>query len=95
MALSLVVRWLSIGINTLLHGTVTNEALKRRAMVVLDVEIARDAAARGFRYYDLNTSAGIEGVMQYKRNFASVAYPIARCRYRSPLIRTVRALVQR
>jgi len=77
------------------HGTVTNEALKRRAMVVLDVEIARDAAARGFRYYDLNTSAGIEGVMQYKRNFASAEHPIARCQYRSPLIRTVRALVQR
>lgn len=68
------------------HGTVTREALKRRAMVVLDVEIARDAAARGFRYYDLNTSAGIEGVMQYKRNFATTDYVIARCRYRSPLL---------
>ncbi|ACL25581.1 hypothetical protein Cagg_2714 [Chloroflexus aggregans DSM 9485] len=55
-------------------------------MVVLDVEIARDAAARGFRYYDLNTSAGIDGVMQYKRNFATTDYVIARCRYRSPLL---------
>ncbi|MCS6888424.1 MAG: GNAT family N-acetyltransferase [Chloroflexus sp.] len=77
------------------HGTVTREALKRRAMVVLDVEIARDAAARGFRYYDLNTSAGIEGVMQYKRNFATIDYPIARCRYRSPLLAPVIQLTHR
>lgn len=74
------------------HGTVTREALKRRAMVVLDVEIACDAAARGFRYYDLNTSAGIAGVMQYKRNFATTDHVIARCRYRSPLLKPVIAL---
>ncbi len=74
------------------HGTVTSAALKRRAMVVLDVEIARDAAARGFRYYDLNTSAGIEGVMTYKRNFATTDHIIARCRYRSPLVRPLLAL---
>lgn len=77
------------------HGTVTREALKRRAMVVLDIEIARDAAARGFRYYDLNTSAGIEGVMQYKRNFATTDHRIARCRYRSPLLTPVINLAQR
>ncbi|ABY34070.1 MULTISPECIES: GNAT family N-acetyltransferase [Chloroflexus] len=77
------------------HGTVTREALKRRAMVVLDVEIVRDAAQRGFRYYDLNTSAGIEGVMNYKRNFATTDHRLARCRYRSPLIRPLHGLIRR
>ncbi|WP_298816901.1 GNAT family N-acetyltransferase [Chloroflexus sp.] len=77
---------------TVWHGTVTDAALKRRAMVVLDVEIARDAAARGFRYYDFNTSAGIEGVMNYKRNFATTDYAVARCRYRSPIARPLLAL---
>ena len=68
------------------HGTVTREALKRRAMVVLDTEIIRDAATRGYQYYDLNTSAKIEGVVTYKQNFGSVPYPLARCRYQSQVL---------
>lgn len=54
------------------HGTVSREALPRRAMVVLDTEIIRDAIARGYSWYDLNPSANLEGVMAYKRNFGPV-----------------------
>ncbi|WP_298816918.1 GNAT family N-acetyltransferase [Chloroflexus sp.] len=77
---------------TLWHGTATREGLARRALIVLDVEIIRDAVARGFRYFDYNTRAGIEGVMRYKRNFATTDHVIARCRYRNPLWQSLSSL---
>lgn len=80
---------------TLWHGTATRNALTRRALFVLDVEIIRDAIEQGLRYFDFNTSAGIEGVMQYKRNFATTDYPLPRCEYRSPVLKPLRHLVHR
>ncbi|WP_322487351.1 GNAT family N-acetyltransferase [Chloroflexus sp.] len=80
---------------TLWNGTATRDALARRALFVLDVEIIRDAIARGLSFFDFNTSAGIEGVMQYKRHFATTDYIIARCEYRSPMLQPLVQLAHR
>lgn len=80
---------------TLWHGTATRAALARRALFVLDVEIIRDAIERGLRYFDFNTSAGIAGVMQYKRNFATTDCTIPRCEYHSPLLQPLVQLAHR
>lgn len=80
---------------TLWHGTATREALARRALFVLDIEIIRDAITRGLQFFDFNTSAGIEGVMQYKRNFATTDYVIARCEYHSRILQPLAYLAHR
>lgn len=69
------------------HGAVYEHAMKRKAMVVLDTEIARAAAARGYRYYDLNTSGKIPSLISYKRSFGAVDYPIAMCKGESLMVR--------
>lgn len=63
------------------HAAVQKAAMKRKAMVVLDTEITRDAIARNYAYYDLNTSSKIENLINYKRSFGAVDYPIARYKY--------------
>jgi hypothetical protein len=69
------------------HGAMYREYLPHRAMNVVDTEIIRDAIARGYRSYDFNPSAGIEGLRGYKSRFGAIERPITHYRYESPLIK--------
>jgi len=69
------------------HGAMYRDYLRHRAMNVVDTEIIRDAVARGYRCYDFNPSAGIEGLRGYKSRFGAVELPAIHYRYESPLIK--------
>jgi hypothetical protein len=69
------------------HGAMYREYLGHRAMNVVDTEIIRDAIARGYRHYDFNPSAGLEGLIGYKSRFGAVERPVTHWRYEHPLIK--------
>jgi CelD/BcsL family acetyltransferase involved in cellulose biosynthesis len=69
------------------HGALDRAYLSSGAMPVADTEVIRDAIARGFRYYDFNPSAGIAGIIAYKRGFGARERPVTHIRYEHPWLR--------
>jgi CelD/BcsL family acetyltransferase involved in cellulose biosynthesis len=52
-------------------GATLQEHLGLRASHLLHCEILRDACRRGLRWYDLNPSGGLAGVVEFKRRFGA------------------------
>ncbi len=77
------------------HGAVDRAYLDHRAMTVADTEVIRDAVARGLSYYDFNPSAGIAGIIAYKRGFGARELPVSHIRHEHPLLRQALRLYRR
>ncbi|MDW3214143.1 MAG: GNAT family N-acetyltransferase [Ilumatobacteraceae bacterium] len=69
------------------HGTARREFLKYRVIPIADIEVMRDAAARGYSVYDLNTSGDQPQVVEYKRRMGASDTPLQIWRRESPVVR--------
>jgi hypothetical protein len=58
-------------------------------------EVARDAAQRGFKVFDMNPSGGHEGTMAYKRRFGTRELPAPALTWRGPLLGALRTVARR
>ena len=73
-----------------------SDFLSYRPFNVLEVEMVRDAALRGYAYFDLGPSGGVEGVIAYKDRYRTTHHPFTRSVYTSrggTLARHARTLV--
>ncbi|BAN01754.1 GNAT family N-acetyltransferase [Ilumatobacter coccineus] len=77
---------------TLWHGSARREFLNHQVMPVADVDVARDAAARGYKFYDLNTTGDHPGVVRYKQRFNTREVPLRYWSYVSPAMRSIRGV---
>lgn len=55
------------------HGAALSKYFEVRPVNRLMYEAIRDAAERGFRWFDFNPSGGLEGVRTFKQSFGAVA----------------------
>lgn len=62
-------------IATYWHGASHQDYFQCYPNNMLHMEIIRDAAAAGFRYYDFGPSGGQEGVARFKKSFGAVELP--------------------
>jgi hypothetical protein len=53
------------------HGAALEDHFALRPMNLLFYEIIRDACDKGYRWFDFNSSAGIEGVRRFKESFGA------------------------
>jgi hypothetical protein len=53
------------------HGAALEDSFSLRPMNLLFFEIMRDACDKGYRWFDFNPSAGIEGVRRFKESFGA------------------------
>ena len=79
------------------QGAAHSDLLSYRPFNVLEVEIARDAVAHGYAYYDLGPSAGLEGLIAYKDSYNAKRHPFSRSIHTArglTLLHQVRALLR-
>jgi CelD/BcsL family acetyltransferase involved in cellulose biosynthesis len=79
------------------QGAAHSDLLSYRPFNVLEVEIARDAVAHGYAYYDLGPSAGLEGLIAYKDSYNAERHPFSRSVYTArgvTLLHQARALLR-
>ena len=57
------------------HGAARESSLALRPANRLFGEVIRDACERGFRWFDFNSSAGLEGVRRFKEGFGARPLP--------------------
>ena len=57
------------------HGATLGEAFKLRPANFLLYEAIKDAAAKGYHWFDFNPSGGHEGVRAFKKSFATQELP--------------------
>ena len=55
------------------HGAALSNYFEVRPVNLLMYDTIRDAAYRGFRWFDFNPSGGLEGVRAFKQSFGAVA----------------------
>ena len=53
------------------HGAALSSHFKLRPVNLLMYEAIRDAAGRGFKWFDFNPSGGLDGVRAFKRSFGA------------------------
>lgn len=58
------------------HGASTSANYQLRPAQVLQYTIIKDAITKGYEWYDFNPSAGLEGVVQFKKGFGTQVLPI-------------------
>ena len=71
------------------HSAVYAEALDSYAFAILVADAVDEACDRGFTWFDLNPSGGLEGVAAFKSRFGGERRAIARVRYQTWLFRSV------
>ncbi|NTV99757.1 MAG: GNAT family N-acetyltransferase [Oscillochloris sp.] len=76
-------------------GTAHRDFLDYDVMPVGDTEMIHDALDQGYSYFDFNTCDQNQGVMEYKLRFGSPGVPISAWYYESPVITSVRSIIQR
>lgn len=69
------------------HAAARAEALDSHAFPILVADAMEDACARGFRWFDLNPSGGLEGVAAFKSRFGGERRLVRRFRYQTQLLR--------
>ena len=57
------------------HGASHQDFFSYYPNNMLHMEIIREAAAAGFRYYDFGPSGGQDGVARFKKSFGAVELP--------------------
>lgn len=71
------------------HSAVYAHALDSYAFAILVADAVEDACDRGFAWFDLNPSGGLEGVASFKSRFGGERRTIERLRYQTWLVRQV------
>ena len=71
------------------HSAAYTRALDSYAFAVLVADAVDEACDRGFAWFDLNPSGGLEGVAAFKSRFGGERRAIARLRYQTWLLRSV------
>lgn len=71
------------------HSAVYAEALDSSAFAILVADAVEEACDRGFTWFDLNPSGGLEGVAAFKSRFGGERRAVARIRYQTWLLRSV------
>jgi Acetyltransferase (GNAT) domain len=71
------------------HSAVYARALDSHAFAILVADAVEEACKRGFSWFDLNPSGGLDGVAAFKRRFGGERRAIARIRYQTRLLRSV------
>lgn len=71
------------------HGAAREEHFAARPVNLVMAEAMRDACARAYSWFDFNPSAGLEGVLRFKRGFGAEALPAPLLRRGSPGARAV------
>lgn len=74
------------------HGASRAEEMSSGVNQLLQDEIIRQAAAEGFRHYDLYPSGGHAGVETFKRRFGARALPLTRWHYSGRTVNFLQAL---
>jgi hypothetical protein len=75
-------------------GTAHRDFLHHNVIPVADTEILRDAVARGYGYFDFNTSGLTQGMVEYKRRFGSTGVNVSAWYFENPLITSARGTYQ-
>ncbi len=71
------------------HSAAYTRALDSYAFAVLVADAVEEACDRGFAWFDLNPSGGLEGVAAFKSRFGGERRAIERLRYQTWLLRSV------
>lgn len=74
------------------NGTVHQDFLSYNPKQVGDTEIIRDALARGFSYFDFNTSALDKTIIAYKEQFGAEGVPVNLWRFENPILKPAQQL---
>jgi Acetyltransferase (GNAT) domain len=71
------------------HSAAYTRAFDSYAFAILVADAVEEACERGFAWFDLNPSGGLEGVAAFKSRFGGERRAIARVRYQTWLLRSV------
>jgi lipid II:glycine glycyltransferase (peptidoglycan interpeptide bridge formation enzyme) len=71
------------------HSAASGQALDSHAFAILVANAVEEACDRGFAWFDLNPSGGLEGVAAFKSRFGGERRAIERLRYQTWLVRQV------
>lgn len=74
------------------HGASALQSKALRPVPLLQYQIIQDAIARGFRWYDFNPSAQLEGVIRFKKGFGAKKLRFESLEKQAPAIRVLSKL---